>query len=66
MKKNLFMLKNLICVLTFRVLGHEPEFGESPKFNTKKECIKALEQKLQELKSKNKTVVGSCHQTTKQ
>jgi hypothetical protein len=60
------MVKNLIWVLTFSVLGPEPEFGESPKFNTKQECIQALEQKRQEFKPKNKTVVGSCHQTTKQ
>jgi len=60
------MVKNLIWVLTFTVLGPTPEYGEVAKFNTKQECQQALEQKRQEFKPKNKTVVGSCHQTTKQ
>ena len=59
------MVKTLVWVLTFSVLGPTPEFGESPKYKTKQECQQALEQKRQEYKSKNKTVVGSCHQTTK-
>jgi hypothetical protein len=60
------MVKNLLWVLTFSVLGPTPEFGESSKYNTKQECQQALEQKRQEYKTKHKTLVGSCHQTTKE
>jgi hypothetical protein len=60
------MVKSLIWVLTFTVLGPTPESGESPKYKTKQECLQALEQKRQEFKPRNKTVVGSCHQTTKE
>ena len=59
------MVKNLIWVLTFSVLGPTPEYGEVPKFNTKQECQEALKQKREEYKPKHKTVVGSCHQSTK-
>jgi hypothetical protein len=60
------MVKNLIWVLTFSVLGPAPESGESPKYKTKQDCLQALEQKREEYKSKNKTVVGSCHVTSKE
>jgi hypothetical protein len=60
------MVKTLVWVLTFSVLGPIPENGESPKYKSKQECQQALEQKRQEYKSKHKTLVGSCHQTTKE
>lgn len=59
------MIKPLIWVLSFSVLGPIPESGELAKFNTKIECQQALEQKRQEYKEKNKKVVGTCTQSTK-
>lgn len=59
------MIKPLVWVLTFSVLGSTPENGELAKFNTKQECQEALKQKREEYKDKNKKIAGSCHQTTK-
>lgn len=60
------MTKPLIWVLTFSVLGSTPEYKELPKYNTKQECLEALQQYRQEYKENNKKVAGSCHQSTKQ
>lgn len=58
-------MHGLIWVLSFTVLGPTPEYGEIPKFNTKQECLLALEQKREEYKIKKQRIVGSCSQTTK-
>lgn len=60
------MVKNLIWVLSFSVLGPTPESGELAKYKTKQECQEALNQKREEYKPKHKKVVGSCHQSTKE
>jgi len=59
------MIKELVWVLTFGILGPIPESGTIAKFKTKQECQQALEQKRQEYKEKNKKLVGSCYQGTK-
>ena len=42
-----------------------PEYGEQAKFKTQAECEQARAQKREEFKSQNKSIVASCHQSTK-
>jgi len=59
------MSRTLIWVLSFSVLGPVPEYGEQAKFKTQEECRVAMVQKQQEYHAKNKSVAGSCYQSTK-
>ena len=57
----------LVWALSFSVLGtHPPPGGELAKFNTKQECMQALEQKREEFKDKKLKIVGNCYLTNKQ
>jgi hypothetical protein len=59
------MLKPLVWVLSFSVLGPVPESGEQAKFKTQQECQAALVQKREEFRSQNKRIVGTCNLATK-
>jgi hypothetical protein len=59
------MLKPLVWVLSFSVLGPVPESGEQAKFKTQQECQAALVQKREEFRAQNKRIVATCNLTTK-
>jgi len=52
-----------IWVLTYTLLGSNPEHHTLAKFNTKQECEQALIAVKEEKKSQNKKIVGVCKQT---
>ena len=54
-----------VWVLTFTVLGANPEHKSFPKYQTKQECERALEQTRAEYKTKKKRIAGSCALTVK-
>lgn len=49
-----------IWVLSFTILGSNPEHGQIAKFDTKQECQIALVQLVAEEQSKGKQVVAKC------
>lgn len=52
-----------IWVLSFTVLGTNPEHGRIAKFETKQECHQALLAKQQQIQQSGRSLVGSCHLT---
>ena len=50
-----------VWVLSFSILGSKPEHGQIAKFETKQECIRALDQKKQEAMSRGRELVGRCY-----
>ena len=59
------MVRTLIWVLSFSVLGPVPESGEQAKYKTQAECEQAKAQKREEFKSQNKRIVATCNLSTK-
>jgi hypothetical protein len=47
-------------VLSFSILGSSVSHGEIPKFETKQECQIALQNKINEERSKGKEIVATC------
>lgn len=54
----------MIWILTFSVLGPEPQYQEIPKFTSRKECMDALQQKREEYRAQKLRIVGTCNQST--
>jgi hypothetical protein len=54
-----------IWVLSFTILGSQPEHGQIAKFETKQQCQIALTQKKQQEAAKGRELVGSCYYTRK-
>ena len=53
-------MSSYIWVLAITVLGSTPEHHYFPKYETKQECLQALENFRQEFKVQKKQTVGSC------
>ena len=49
-----------VWVLSFTVLGANPEYREFAKYTTKQECEEALIQFKKEYQEKKKNIAGSC------
>lgn len=49
-----------VWVLTFTVLGAQPEHRSFAKYKSEEECLQALQSTREEYKSKNKKIAGSC------
>lgn len=49
-----------VWVLSFTVLGNNPQHGQIAKFETKAACQTALEQKRTEFRDQNRELVGTC------
>ena len=54
------MNTTFVWVLTFTVLGVNPEHKAFPKYPSKQECEQALVQTRAEYKAKNKHIAGAC------
>lgn len=50
----------VVWVLSFTVLGVNPEHGSLAKYETKESCEQMLEQYKKDYKEKKKNIVGSC------
>jgi hypothetical protein len=59
------MVRTLIWVLSFSVLGPVPEYGEQAKYKTQAECEQAKIQKREEYRAQNKQIVAACNQRSK-
>lgn len=55
-----------VWVLSYTVLGSNPEHHTIGKFQTRPECEQTLKLMKEEMKQKNKKIAGSCHQTLKE
>ena len=49
-----------VWVLTFTILGVNPEHKSFAKYTTKQECERALEETKAEYKAKKKNISGTC------
>jgi len=49
-----------VWILSFTVLGSNPDHGRIAKFETKQQCLQALQAKKEEERLKGKEVVGKC------
>jgi len=56
---------NWIWVATFTVLGSTPEHVTFGAYETRSQCIEALEQRRREYLQRNKEIAGTCYYTTK-
>lgn len=54
---------NWVWVATFTVLGSTPEHVTFGSFETRSQCIEALEQRRQENAQRNKEIAGTCYYT---
>ncbi len=54
-----------VWVLTFTVLGSNPEHKTFAKYKDRQECEQALEQIRAEYKTNKKNIAGSCKQIIK-
>lgn len=52
---------NWVWVLSFTILGTSPEHGRIAKYETKQECLDALQQKRIEEAQKRRELVGHCY-----
>lgn len=52
-----------IWVVSFSVLGSSTENGTFGAFETKAQCELALQQRQSDMRSKGKTLVGTCYVT---
>lgn len=52
-----------VWVLSFSILGSKPEHGQIAKFETKQECLRALDQKTQDAIRQGRELVGRCYFT---
>jgi hypothetical protein len=59
------MNTTFVWVLSFTVLGANPEHKTFSKYQTKQECQQVLEQVKLEYKAKKKHIAGSCTLTMK-
>ena len=55
-----------VWVLTFTVLGSNPEHQSFDKYKTKQECIQALNSFKEQKKNEGKKIVGECKLTLKE
>lgn len=56
---------NWVWVVSFSVLGSVSEHGTFGAFTTRAECEQALVQRQLQMRSQNKTIVGTCYVTQK-
>ena len=54
------MNSTIVWVLTFTVLGANPEHKEFAKYKTKQECEQALVQTKEEYRDKKQKISGAC------
>lgn len=50
-----------IWVLTFTILGINPQNGQEARFKTKQDCLNALALKKQEAIQQGKEIIGTCY-----
>lgn len=55
-----------VWVLSYTILGVNPEHHVFSKYQTQAECESALKSIKEEKKKQNKNVVGSCYQALKE
>ena len=54
-----------VWVLTYTVLGAEPEHNTIAKYSTQPECQQSLDALREERRSRGQHIVGSCRQVLK-